>query len=96
VSALVFRLGDGLRILAAYNDVIGGCVQTHTNVHLVDLYSTFLGHGIHCSQFWSRHYDSRDPHYWYYLNLEDPNERGYDAVRRLFLIEMAKAAKTIR
>jgi hypothetical protein len=25
--------------------------------------------------------------------LEDPNERGYDAIRRLFLIEMSKVAK---
>ncbi|HUT13256.1 MAG TPA: hypothetical protein VMY42_22395 [Thermoguttaceae bacterium] len=31
-----------------------------------------------------------DPHYWYAQNLEDPNVRGYDAIRRLFLIEMAK------
>jgi len=32
-----------------------------------------------------------DPHCWYYTNLEDPNGRGYDALRRLFLIEMATA-----
>ncbi|MBC8117927.1 MAG: hypothetical protein H7062_26345 [Candidatus Saccharimonas sp.] len=38
----------------------------------------FLGHGIHCT------------HYWYWDNLEDPNDRGYDAIRRLFLIEMAR------
>jgi hypothetical protein len=25
--------------------------------------------------------------------LEDPNERGYDVIRRLFLIEIAKAGK---
>lgn len=30
------------------------------------------------------------PHYWYYVNLEDPNERGYDAIRRMFLIQIAK------
>jgi hypothetical protein len=29
--------------------------------------------------------------YWYGANLEDPNDRGYDAVRRLFLIETVKA-----
>jgi hypothetical protein len=28
----------------------------------------------------------------YYVNLEDPNERGYDVIRRLFLIQMAKTA----
>jgi len=61
-------------------------------VHLVDLHTAFLGHGIHCTQFWAKHYNSRDPHYWYHVNLEDPNERGYDAIRRLFLIEMTKIA----
>lgn len=83
---------DGLRILAAYNDVIRRCAEKHPNVHLINFHDSFLGHGIHCAQFWSKHYRSRDPHYWYYANLEDPNERGYDAIRRLFLIEMAKAA----
>ena len=31
------------------------------------------------------HFDRSDPHYWYYHNLEDPNDRGYDALRRVFL-----------
>lgn len=79
---------DGLRILAAYNEIIARCAEKHSNVHLVDFHSAFLGHGIHCTRFWSKHYDRRDPHYWYYENLEDPNERGYDAIRRLFLNEM--------
>jgi len=35
-------------------------------------------------------YDSDDPYYWYGSNLEDPNDRGYDAIRRLFLIEVEK------
>ena len=82
---------DGLKVLAAYNDVIVRCAKAHTNVHLVNFHDAFLGHGIHCSQFWAKHYDSSDPHYWYYFNLEDPNGRGYDAIRRLFLNEIAKA-----
>jgi lysophospholipase L1-like esterase len=83
---------DGLKILAAYNDVIKRCAEEHAFVHLVDMHGAFLGHGIHCTQFWSAHYDARDPHYWYYVNLEDPNERGYDVIRRLFLLQIAKAA----
>jgi len=83
---------DGLRILAAYNDVIRRCSERHSFVRVVDIHRAFLGHGIHCTQFWSSHYDSKDPHYWYYVNLEDPNERGYDAMRRLFLLEIAKAS----
>jgi lysophospholipase L1-like esterase len=86
---------DGLKILAAYNGVIRRCAERHTNVHLVNFHDAFLGHGIHCAQFWSKHYKSRDPHYWYYANLEDPNERGYDAIRRLFLVEMSKAARRL-
>lgn len=81
---------DGTKILAAYNDVIQKCAVKHSFVHMVDMHGAFLGHGIHCTQFWSSHYDPKDPHYWYYSNLEDPNERGYDVIRRLFLIEIAK------
>jgi lysophospholipase L1-like esterase len=80
---------DGAKIVAAYNDVIRRCAASHSFVHLVDVHGA-LGHGIHCTQFWSAHYDAKDPHYWYYANLEDPNERGYDAIRRLFLLEFAR------
>jgi len=90
------RWKDGLRILAAYNDVIRRGAERHDNVHLVDLHAAFLGHGIHCTQFWAKHYDSRDPYYWYHVNLEDPNERGHDAIRRLFLIEMTKVAPQLK
>src|SRR6267378_3685782 len=84
---------DGLRIVAAYNGVIQRCVEKHAFVHLVDMHGAFLGHGIHCTQFWSEHYDAKDPHYWYYSNLEDPNERGYDVIRRLFLLQIGKIAE---
>jgi len=82
---------DAAQILDAYNDVIRQCASIHLEVHLVDIHAAFLGHGIHCTQFWRAHFDWHDPHYWYYTNLEDPNERGYDVIRRLFLIEIEKA-----
>jgi lysophospholipase L1-like esterase len=81
---------NAAQILDAYNNVIRQCVALHPEVHLVDIHGTFLGHGIHCTQFWQVHYDRQDPHYWFYDNLEDPNERGYDVIRRLFLIEIEK------
>ncbi len=81
---------DGLKVLAAYNGIISAAAEKRKNVTLVDMHDSFLGHGIHCLKFWQPHYDSRDPHYWYWENLEDPNDRGYDALRRLFLIEMAR------
>jgi lysophospholipase L1-like esterase len=87
---------DGLRIVTAYNKVIQRSAEKHAFVHLVDLHGAFLGHGIHCTQFWQARYDTKDPHYWYYVNLEDPNERGYDAIRRLFLIQIAKTADQFR
>ncbi|TAK98169.1 MAG: SGNH/GDSL hydrolase family protein [Verrucomicrobia bacterium] len=81
---------DCLKILNAYNEIILQSAQKHSNVHVVDMHSAFLGHGIHCTQFWRKHYDASDPHYWFNENLEDPNERGYDVIRRLFLIEIAR------
>jgi len=82
---------DAETILNAYNDVISRSSQKNPNVHVVDIHAAFLGHGIHCTQFWRANYDWQDPHYWLYNNLEDPNERGYDVVRRLFLVQIAKS-----
>jgi lysophospholipase L1-like esterase len=87
---------DGPAVFAGYNDAIKRCAEKHAFVHLVDVHGAFLGHGIHCTQFWSAHYDAKDPHYWYYANLEDPNERGYDAIRRLFLLQIAWTADQLR
>jgi len=72
------------------------CVAKYAHVHGVNLHETFLGHGIHCRQFWRAPYRAEDPHSWYFTNLEDPNDRGYDAIRRLFLIEMAKVVPETR
>jgi lysophospholipase L1-like esterase len=80
---------DSTQILDAYNAIIRHAAEAHPNVHLVDVRGAFLGHGIHCTQFWRARFDWHDPHYWFYFNLEDPNERGYDVIRRLFLLEMA-------
>lgn len=76
---------DGLAIHARYNATIREVASHRDNVHVVDLHETFLGHGSHCRQFWRMHYDAADPHYWFYDNIEDPNDRGYDAIHRVFL-----------
>ena len=81
---------DMLKVLDAYNAAIARCAEKHEGVTLVDMHGLFLGHGIKCRWFWDEHYDRGDPNYWYYSNIEDPNERGYDALRRLFLIRMAE------
>lgn len=81
---------EGLQVLAAYNEVLARFAKRHPDVTLIDMRAEFLGHGIHCTHFWHREYRKNDPHYWYWDNLEDPNDRGYDAIRRLFLIEMTR------
>ena len=85
---------EGLQVVAAYNDVLARFAKRHSDVTLIDMRAEFLGHGIHCTHFWHREYRQHDPHYWYWDNLEDPNDRGYDAIRRLFLIEMARVLPT--
>lgn len=80
---------DALRIHGAYNDAIRRVAAGRTGVHIVPMHREFLGHGIHCRKFWRRHYRRNDPHYWYGENLEDPNDRGYDAIRRVFLQAIA-------
>lgn len=81
---------DCLAILGAYNEAIHRAAAARPNVHLVPMHAEFLGHGVHCAQPWREHYQRKDPSYWYGVNLEDPNNRGYDAIRRLFLREMVK------
>jgi lysophospholipase L1-like esterase len=87
---------DGIRILEAHNEAIGRCAERRVNTHLVKMREAMLGHGIH---FWdddNPYHDEDDPTYWYFWNLEDPNDRGYDAIRRAFLLEMAKVAGAFR
>ncbi|MCL2347812.1 MAG: SGNH/GDSL hydrolase family protein [Planctomycetaceae bacterium] len=87
-SAFLPAWPDCMKVLDAYNAVIAEAATKHPNVVLVPMHDAFLGHGIHCSQFWRKHYKAGDPTYWFYTNLEDPNIRGYDAIRRLFLNEI--------
>ncbi len=89
------RWPDGLRVLHRFNRIIGEACDEDPTVHLVDLHALFLGHGIHCREFWRSHYDASDPHYWYFGNLEDPNERGHDAIRRAFLLEMVQILRPL-
>jgi len=81
---------DCLAVHSAYNAALTRVAAKHSTVHIVPVHQEFLGHGIHCRKFWRAHFDRSDPHYWYYDNLEDPNDRGYDALRRLFLNAIVK------
>jgi hypothetical protein len=81
---------EGLLVLGAYNEIIAKTCERRDDTTLIDIHREFMGHGIHSRQFWRSFYRSEDPGYWYYDNLEDPNDRGYDAIRRLCLNEMSR------
>jgi len=80
---------DCLPIHAAYNAKLRDVAANHPEVRVVPVHDAFLGHGIHCRKFWRSSFRAGDPHYWYHDNIEDPNDRGYDALRRLFLNSIA-------
>ncbi len=84
-SAWLPRWPDVLQIHVEYNAALRRAAQKYPQVRVAPMHQEFLGHGIHCRKFWHAHYHSADPHYWYAWNIEDPNERGYDAIRRVFL-----------
>ena len=81
---------DALAIHGRFNRAIREACARHRNAHVVDVHGVMLGHGIHCRDASNPHHDRADPTYWYWWNLEDPNARGYDALRRLFLGELGR------
>lgn len=87
---------DALKIIDAYNSVIAGCPGKYSNVHIVNIHDPFLGHGLHATKFWLKHYHLFDPHYWFNANIEDPNDRGYDALRRIFLLRISEVFEVLR
>ncbi len=82
---------DGMELFRRYNRAIRRCAERHEQVHLVELHDAFLGHGVHSAKFWHAHYRPEDPHCWFQDDLELPNRRGTDAIRRLFLLEIRRA-----
>jgi|GEM_PF-197304 len=84
------RWPDGLAVHAELNRAIRDVTARHPFAHVVDVHLVMLGHGIHCRDASNPYHDPSDPTYWYYFNLEDPNERGYDAIRRLFLSKLGE------
>ena len=87
-TMMMHRWPACVKTLALANQKIAELCEKYPNVHLVDIHTLFLGHGIHCDEPWRKHYHKDDPTFWYAPILEDPNIRGHDAIRRLFLNEM--------
>jgi hypothetical protein len=84
------KWADASKILNLTNSKIKEICDTYENVHLIDIHKEFLGHGFHCRDSQSKNYRKDDPTFWYCDIVEDPNRRGYDAIRRLYLQEMIK------
>ena len=89
-TMMMHRWPACVKVLALANQKITELCEKYPNVHLVDIHSEFLGHGIHCDEPWRKYYHKDDPTFWYAPILEDPNIRGHDAIRRLFLNEMIR------
>lgn len=69
----------GLPILQAYNEILRDAAARRPEVYLVDMHKAFMGHGIH--------HGNRP--YFYFANLEDPNDAGYDRLTEEFFAAMA-------
>ena len=72
----------GLTVLLKMNETTAEVCGRHQRARLLDVHATFRDHGIH---------HKRD--YWYYANLEDPNDKGYAALYHLFLDRITKELK---
>lgn len=94
-SAGLPRWRDCLAIHQRYNEALKRAASRHPDVYVVPVHAEFLGHGIHCRKFWLSTYRAHDPHYWYAPNIEDPNDRGYDAIRRAFLLMLIELRDSI-
>lgn len=81
---------DAIGVLDLVNSKIEHIPADFDNVYLVDIHGVMLGHGIYCKNRFARYHCKSDPTFWYYDNLEDPNPRGYDAIRRVFLLKIAE------
>lgn len=73
----------GLDVLDGYNAVIEEAAARRPEVELVDVHKAFMGHGIHHG----------DEPYYYYSNLEDPNDAGYDRLTELFFDAMQSSVR---
>lgn len=85
------RWPDSMEVLEEMNRRIAELCAEFANVHCVDIHTPFMGHGIHCRDWWRKTYCREDPTWWYSPNLEDPNVRGHDAIRRCFLQQIVQA-----
>ena len=79
-----------LYAITSFNRAISLHAKHNPDVTIVDIHSAFIGHGTHCTHFWHDNYRKQDPHYWFASDVATPNERGHDAIRRQFLIELSR------
>ena len=81
---------EGLKIHAEYNAIIARAAKARPQVHLIDMHRLFMNHGLASSEGNTDKARQADPNYWYFGNVEDPNDRGYQTLYGLFLDEIGK------
>ena len=77
-----------MKVLRLANEDRGGVRRTITYIWWIFIRS-FWGTGFTAGMV-AKALPREDPYHWYFHNIEDPNPRGYDAIRRLFLLEMIR------
>ncbi|MCU0711681.1 MAG: SGNH/GDSL hydrolase family protein [Pirellula sp.] len=80
---------DGAAIHAAYNSVIHEVAQTHSNVHVVPINDVLLSYKMLARHFWKTIYNWSDPNHSFFTKIDNPNDQGYDVIRRTFLNAIA-------
>lgn len=76
-------LNRGLDILGRVNEAIRQIAAEGDGTELVDLHAALLGHGSHATDPANPHHHPNDPTPWL-GDLVAPNDRGADAIRRLW------------
>jgi len=76
-------LNRGLDVLARVNDAVREIATESDGTQLIDLHAAFLGHGGHAADPANPHHQPDDPTPWL-GDLVAPNDRGADAIRRLW------------
>jgi len=76
-------LNRGLDVLGRVNEAVREVAAEAEGTRLIDLHAAFLGHGSHATDPGNPHYHPSNPTAWL-GDLVAPNDRGADAIRRLW------------
>lgn len=76
---------DGAAIYETYNSVIIEVAESYPNTHVVPINDVLLKNKTLARYFWKTIYNWSDPNHSFFTKLDNPSDRGYDAIRRAYL-----------